>query len=944
MRKSGMEPFSRSIKGVAACLLTVAVLVIGIFNVSDRAAWRDPSDGIFWIESGSGLQAAEVEPGSPGERAGIKRGDILATFDGKRISNLGEYSDELYRLGAGRSVWVGIRSGNDIRELPVELASKSLLRTEDGFRIILAFLHITIGIFVVARGGRWSRAFHFYGICLAAFVLYLFSYTPKWTGLDQIVFVLSVAALLILPAMFVHFCLRFPLDPQPVRSRAPLLYAPAALLGAGQVLWMTGHLAGIGLPLTAGSSAILDRIHLIYLCSGLLAGGVILWHRKLRAQDLIVRQQMKWVSYGTLAGTIPFFAIYGVPYLFGFRPNFVMLASQMSLGLIPLGFAYALIHFRLLDVEMIARRSASYLGAGSLLLAPYLIFVLVLGRWLRALVPDADWMVIGLAALGIAVLFAPLRNSIQNRLDRIFYKEQFEPRAGLVEFARTLGAEISLPHLAKNILERISETFKVGRLALFVADPACPGMFRVAGLVGFPEADNWRIGPAEIGGGTPGDGLAGRKRSLQSAVPALSSKGIQWTQDLDVRGRRIGLIGLGALPPDRHFSSEDTDLLEALARYAAIALDNANLYRSIESKAVELERLKSYTENILESINIAVIALDSRGKVASCNHAFEELYQIGREQAIGMDIADLLGSDVIASIQKAVGAAGWDIRSVGNIFKQYLRNRNGRSLIANVSMIPLPDSSHAESGCLIVMDDITEKIQLEGQLLQAEKLSSLGLLAAGIAHEVNTPITGISSCAQMLLKTTPEGDVRKPLLEKIEKQTFRAAEIVNGLLNFARMNGAEYADLDIDALIRESLALLEHAISQNRVTIEYAPGSDLPKIYGNAGKLQQVFVNLFLNARDAMPSGGSLRIETSKNDTMVVVDISDSGSGISPENIRKIFDPFFTTKSTGKGTGLGLAVAYGIIQEHGGRIFVDSIPEQGTHFQLKLPTRQAARA
>ena len=242
------------------------------------------------------------------------------------------------------------------------------------------------------------------------------------------------------------------------------------------------------------------------------------------------------------------------------------------------------------------------------------------------------------------------------------------------------------------------------------------------------------------------------------------------------------------------------------------------------------------------------------------------------------------------------------------------------------------------------MDDITRKVQLEDQLMQAEKLSSLGLLAAGIAHEVNTPITGISSYTQMLLKETPESDRRKRVLEKIEKQTFRAAEIVNGLLNFARMNGSEFKALDVNNLIHESLSLLEHQLRQNHIQIESEYDRSLPHVYGNGGKLQQVFINLFLNARDAMPSGGALSVKTGMNDSMVMVDIWDTGVGISQENIKRIYDPFFTTKTTGKGTGLGLAVTYGILQEHGGRIFVDSSPGTGTHFKIKLPIVEASQA
>jgi len=254
-------------------------------------------------------------------------------------------------------------------------------------------------------------------------------------------------------------------------------------------------------------------------------------------------------------------------------------------------------------------------------------------------------------------------------------------------------------------------------------------------------------------------------------------------------------------------------------------------------------------------------------------------------------------------------------------------------------LIPMQDPAAGNAGALIVMDDISEKVHLEDQLLQAEKLSSIGLLAAGIAHEVNTPIAGISSYTQMLLKETPETDRRKKILEKIEKQTFRAAEIVSGLLNFSRLNSSEFKDLDINQLIEDSLALLNNHLQSNNIKVESRYDLSLPPVYGNMGKLQQVFVNLFLNARDAMPSGGELAVQTGMLESMVVVDISDTGSGITEENIRRIFDPFFTTKSVGKGTGLGLAVSYGIVQEHGGGIFVDSSSGRGTHFRVKLPIR-----
>jgi two-component system NtrC family sensor kinase len=941
-----MNAFSVPFKAVATVLLTILMVSIGVLNLRDRASWSDPSDGVFWEEWEAGLRAAAVTPEGPGALAGIRPGDILLSLDGRAVGNLGEYSSDLYRSGPNGSIQYELMSGSQTRAVTLQLAPKPLMEAKDGLRILLAFLYLIIGLFVILRGSRLSRAFHFYLICLAAFVAVLYSYTPKWDGLDQSVYTLSVTAFLILPALFLHFCLRFPVDPAPERSRAPFLYIPAVILGVLHLFWSLGHLAEIGLPRDARSLAILDRIHLVHFCAGFLIGGIILLHRRLKARDLIIRQQMKWVSYGTLAGIVPFMSIYVLPRLAGEHDSFAMNSSMLFLGLIPLSFAYAILRFRLLDVETIVRRSAAYLVASSLLLALYLVFVLVLGRWLQWIAPNADFVIICIAALAIALMFAPLRNSIQARLDRIFYKAQFDDRISLLDFARTLSTEISLPRLSHRILERIAKTFQIDQVALFLMDPAHPGRYRLTEAIGMQAPPgSWLLDEGDFWLESRASSTDPRQSNnrLKPARPALAEKGLHFLQDLKLRGRRIGVIGLGQLPPDRHFSTEDLDLLDALAGYAAIALENANLYRSVETKALELEQLKIYTENIIESINIAVLALDWSGIITSCNRAFEELYGIGRNQILGANVANLLARDVITSIQEASGTAGWELKTAANIFKLYVQNRKNEKLIVNVSIIPLIDSTDLNSGCLIVMDNITEKVRLEDQLLQAEKMSSIGLLAAGIAHEVNTPITGISSYTQMLLKQTPSGDERKPMLEKIEKQTFRAAEIVNGLLNFARMNGSEFTELDLNQLIRDSLALLEHQLRQNRVEVLYAPDDSIPRVYGNAGKLQQVFVNLFLNARDAMPSGGTLKIETSKNDTMVVVDIRDSGVGISSENIRKIYDPFFTTKSTGKGTGLGLAVTYGIIQEHGGRIFVDSAPAQGTHFRLKLPTRQAAQ-
>ena len=256
---------------------------------------------------------------------------------------------------------------------------------------------------------------------------------------------------------------------------------------------------------------------------------------------------------------------------------------------------------------------------------------------------------------------------------------------------------------------------------------------------------------------------------------------------------------------------------------------------------------------------------------------------------------------------------------VSSLYKFHMRNRAGRNLVVNVSIAPLVGKSGDRIGRLILVDDITQRIRLEEQMVQTEKLTSLGLLAAGVAHEVNTPLAVISNYIQMLAKQLPSGDPRHQLIEKVVKQTFRASEIVNNLLNFSRTGAAEFTEVNLNAVVEETLSLVAHPFRTAHVQVTRNLQQELPPVLGSNNKLQQVFLNLFMNARDAMPSGGMVEVRTASNNGSVEIEITDTGSGIPRENLHRIFDPFFTTKSSGRGTGLGLSVSYGIIKEHAGK-------------------------
>ncbi len=395
------------------------------------------------------------------------------------------------------------------------------------------------------------------------------------------------------------------------------------------------------------------------------------------------------------------------------------------------------------------------------------------------------------------------------------------------------------------------------------------------------------------------------------------------------RGRTIAYLGVSRTESGDFLSSEDVQLLVTLSGYVGIAVDNSKLYTSLQRKVDEYERLKEYSENIVESIQVGILAADLEDHVESWNSQMEKLTGVERKDALGRSLAELLPEDLCHALEPSRGEAG-----VQNIYKYFLRSRE---TTLNVATAPLFSKDGERIGRLILFDDVTDRADLERRLVQADKLSSIGLLAAGVAHEVNTPLAVISTYAQMLAKQVSGDEQKATLLEKISRQTFRASEIVNSLLNFSRTAPTDFVSVDLNKVIREMLGMVEHQLTKSGVEVDLHLDESIPRFKGSPGKLQQVLLNLVLNARDAMEGGGTLRVATARADETIQVVVADTGAGIPAGVLPRIFDPFFTTKGAKKGTGLGLSVSYGIVREHGGEIEVSSVEGQGTRFVLTFP-------
>jgi PAS domain S-box-containing protein len=608
--------------------------------------------------------------------------------------------------------------------------------------------------------------------------------------------------------------------------------------------------------------------------------------------------------------------------------------------LIPLCFAYAIIRYRLMDVDIIFKRGLAYTAATAAVAAVYFSLVALIAEIFHA---QASGPVAGMIAIVIAAfLFQPFREGIQARLDRFFYRDRLNYRRTLIEFGRTLTNEVRLEPMLGSVMDRVSQTLLVDRLAIFVEDSQRPGEMRLARSMGVrltqpldlsfisPSRPEFTNGPIFF------ESPRSARDVSDSVRRTLEQVDLNYFIPCRIREHTVAVLGLGKTVDGDFLSSDDVELVQTIAGYVAIALDNAQLYSSLEQKAVEVARLKDFSENIVESLTVGVLAIDLEGTVEAWNSKMEQLIGVRRSDAVGKPLRQLLPQELALEIE-----ARGDQEQITGIYKHRFHHQ-GRPVVLNVSITPLVGKSGERIGRLLLFDDVTQRERLEEQMSQTEKLTSLGLLAAGVAHEVNTPLAVISNYIQMLAKQMPDGDPRHTIIDKIVKQTFRASEIVNNLLNFSRTGSSELADVDVNRVVEETLSLVAHPLKTSQIQVVKQLTEGIPAVRGSANKLQQVFLNLFLNARDAMPTGGMLEVRTGSHNGSVEIEVVDTGNGIPREYIHKIFDPFFTTKAGGRGTGLGLSVSYGIIKEHSGKIDVRSTPGRGTSFHLEFPAVRKA--
>ncbi len=904
-------------------LLAAAVLLgAGVSLIGAVSSWRKVESfqplGFTAVPRGGHWLVTSVED----SETLLARGDQILLVGGREAGQISDLGAILRRRPETDLV---VARGDDVLA-PIRYRRPAL--EIDWPYLILAVIgaaYLVIGFATLLQDQRRTARL-FYLWCLTSTLVYVASSGDLLDPLDRATYLLETAGRVLLAPLTLHLFLVFP---RPLGRRwAPFAYLPAAFLllahwdaMANQGRWFWQGDLGRAI-------ASLEQLELYHLVVFALTGAAILAWRLLRRFEAEPLRQAIWIAWGLAGGYLPFLAFYLLPRTLGREPGPLQSSlTVLPLALVPLTFAYAILRYRLWDIGPLVRSSLSLSLTVLVGVLGFSLANLAVTRVVPEDLAAARTLLTFASGLAIAGLMIPTRRGLDRSLERVQYRHTFHRRRSLVDFGRDLLHERDLGQLSESLLGQLEETF----------DLACANLLLRSGqgLVPVRGEPTWS-------GVVPEEALA--EDFWSSDVQALSAVGFaveptspqrqlfaagyRYALPLRVRDARLGAVVLGYKAGEVPLASDDLDLIRGLLDQVALAVENAQLLEQVRAQLAEVTRLEHYTREIFESSPTGIVVLDPEGRIESANTAFARL--VGEPVRPGQPLAEVLPIDPLPEPSEGLREVSLAVPGGGSRYLQ----------LSVASFEAGPRGPRR----VVVVADVTDRIAMEAALQERERLASLGLLAAGVAHEVNTPLTGISSYAQLLLADTPVGDPRRALLEKVERQTFRASRIVSNLLELSRERPRETQPVDLGRVVADSLDLLAPRIGGANVRLAWRPPGSPIVVEGNDGELQQVVTNLALNAVEAMaPAGGDLEVTLEADERWVRLAVHDSGPGIPPVELERIFEPFFSTKTGRGGTGLGLAISYTIVHRHGGELRVVSQPGEGACFIVQLPRQAVSR-
>jgi PAS domain S-box-containing protein len=609
--------------------------------------------------------------------------------------------------------------------------------------------------------------------------------------------------------------------------------------------------------------------------------------------------------------------------------------------------AYGIATKKILDVGIFFRRFISYLLLGGYLLGLYTVVWWLLVTVLHSHTPDASGIAHIAAGISIAFAMAPARGISQRLAERLFISGQRVDFAATMNKAASILASVTtLDDLLKRFATTTAEAVTTERIAILLH---ARGRFEQVYALHPPASNYPTVSLSE------NDPLVQYLKENHSPIVLDNLERLRETAAIEqviVRMRTLklaavmgifardhlsGVMFLGPRSSGRIYGTTEQNALEVLCGQLAIAIDNAELF-------TEAQNAKIYNETLLDNLTAGVIAAGADERITVFNNEVERITGLESRKVLDRSI-DFLPDAVRVALRETLQT------QVGQVNRDITLNTAEGTLAIRVSTSIFHDSDGGVLGALAVLTDITALKRLEQQIRRSDRLASLGTLSAGMAHEIKNPLVSIKTFAQLLPERYQDSDFRQTFSNLIGHEIDRIDSLVNQLLRFARPAKPQLEPAHVHQILEKSLLLVGHRLYQKDIKLTRSWDANVDTIRADADQLEQVFLNFFLNAMDAMKNGGELNIGTEiRTDEELVspltqpngeaheilrISIRDSGEGIKPDDIAHVFDPFFTTKDYG--TGLGLSVVHGIIQEHGGQIEVESELNKGTAFHILLP-------
>jgi PAS domain S-box-containing protein len=549
----------------------------------------------------------------------------------------------------------------------------------------------------------------------------------------------------------------------------------------------------------------------------------------------------------------------------------------------------------------------------------------------------------------MAILTPIVKRMAELVIDRYVFRGRYNYQKDLKALSRHLSDLHSVDVVTESVIELLLRTMRIKKGRLILLDEPMKGDARFAG-------ERTKLGPIIRQLEGEAEVLVRyelKKRNLgvdQGVLTCFDELEAVLVVPLIVQGELLGMIALGEKISGDVYSVEDIDFLSTFGNQVAVATKNAMLYR-------EILEVKDYNEKILEQMASGVITIDSELRVATFNRRASALIGIAASEALGRyigEVNELLAERLEETLRLESSVANTELVLL----------TEGVSLPINVSTSLLREPSGEVIGALAVFTDLTEIKQLEAEVRRAERLATVGTLAAGMAHEIKNPLVSLKTFAQLLPTKYNDPDFRDYFSKIATQEVERINSLVEQLLRFARPSKPIFLPMDVHQPVEETLALLGSDLAKRGIEVVRRLTDEEVTVFADNEQLKQVLLNLVLNAMDAVEEGEVRRLTIrttvysrgrprqqpgfklpdgfSFAGKEVVLSISDSGPGIPDEHIKHIFDPFFTTKD--QGHGLGLSIAHGIIREHMGAVAVFSRPGEGTTFNLSFPLIHALRA